>query len=79
MSKKENINNIFYKRSSSQIEIDEEEEIDTPENDKMRNYNDFSKSEQQMLMKILKTMPSDKNKIARISRRSTLPNQEYEH
>ena len=30
-------------------------------------------------MKILKTKPSDNNKVARISRRSTLSNQKYEH
>ena len=31
------------------------------------------------MMKILKTKPSENYKIARISRRSTLSNQEYEH
>ena len=30
------------------------------------------------MMKILKTKPSDNDQIARISRRSTLSNQEYE-
>ena len=47
MSKKENINNHFCKRTRSQIDIDEDEEkIDTSsKNDKMRNYNDFSISE----------------------------------
>ena len=70
---------IFEKRSRSQIEIDEEEKIDTSRKfDKMRNYNDFNKSEHQM-MKILKTKPSNNNKIIRICRRSTLSNQEYEH
>ena len=44
----------------------------------MRNYNDSSISEHQM-MKILKTKPSDNNQIVRIRRRSTLTNQEYEH
>ena len=43
----------------------------------MRNYNDSSISEHQM-MKILKTKPGDNNQIVRISRRSTLSNQEYE-
>ena len=31
------------------------------------------------MMKILKTKPRDNNQIVRISRRSTLSNQEYEH
>ena len=44
----------------------------------MRNYNDSSKSEHQ-IMKILKTKSRDNNQIVRISRRSTLSNQEYEH
>ena len=44
----------------------------------MRNYNDSSKSEHQM-MKILKTKPRDNNQIVRIIKRSTLSNQEYEH
>ena len=35
-----------------------------PENDKIRNYNDFSKSEHKK-MKILKTKPSDNDQIAR--------------
>ena len=79
MSEKGNIKNHFGKRKS-QIEIDEEEEkIDTSsKNDKMRNDNDSSKSEHQMREKILKTKTSDKVKIARICRRFTLPNQEYE-
>ena len=44
-----------------------------------RNYNDFSIPEHQMMKKILKTKPSNNDQIARISRRSTLPDQEYEH
>ena len=44
----------------------------------MRNYTDSNISEHQM-MKILKTKPGDNDKIARISRSSTLSNQEYEH
>ena len=44
----------------------------------MKNYNDSSISEHQM-MKILKTKSSDNNQIVKISRRSTLSNQEYEH
>ena len=75
MSKKGNTNNHFGKRTSSQIETDEEEKIDT--SSKMRYDNNFSKLEHQM-KKILKTEPSDNNKIARISRRSILLNHEYE-
>ena len=45
----------------------------------MRNYNDSSKSDNQII-KILKTKPRDNNnQIVRISRRSTLSNQEYEN
>ena len=71
---------LSFGKRISQIEIDEEEEkIDTSsKNDKMRNDNDFSKSERQMRKKILKTKPSDYDKIAKIFRKSTLSNQEYE-
>ena len=80
MSKKRNVINLFCKRSRSQIEIDEEEKIDTSsKSDKMRNYNDFSISEHQMRRMLLKTKPSNNDQISRISRRSTLSNQEYEH
>ena len=51
--------------------------IHPEKNDKIKNYNDSSISEHQM-MKILKTKLSDNDKIVRISRRSTLSNQEYE-
>ena len=77
--KKENSNNHICKRSKSQIEIDEQEKIETDRKMTMGNYNDFSKSEHQMRKKILKPKPSDNDKIARISRRSNLSNQEYEH
>ena len=80
MSKKENAKNLFCKRRISQIEIDEEEEkIDTSsKNDKIRNNNDSSISEYQMRKRMMKTKLIDKDQIARISRRSTLSNQEYE-
>ena len=80
MSKKENAKNHFCKRSSLQIEIDEEDEIDTfSKNGKMGSDNNFTKSEHQMRERMLKIKPSDNDKIVRISRRSTLSNQEYEH
>ena len=80
MSKKENAKNLFDKRRISQIEIDEEEEkIDTSsKNDKIRNNNDSSISEYQMRKRMMKTKLSDNDQIARINRRSTLSNQEYE-
>ena len=80
MSKKENAKNLFGKRRISQIEIDEEEEkIDTSnKNDKIRNNNDSSISEYQMRKRMLKTKHCDNDQIARINRRSTLSNQEYE-
>ena len=76
MSNKENVKNLFGKRTRSQIEVDEKgKDRHLKKNDKMRNNNDSSKSELQMMKKILKTKPSDNDKIARISRRSTLSNQ----
>ena len=76
--KKEHTNNHFCKRSRSQIDLWGGRDWHIQKNDKMRNYNDSSISEHQM-MRILKTKPSDNDKIARISKRSTLSNQEYEN
>ena len=44
----------------------------------MRTDNNSGTSEHLMRKKILKTKPSDNDQIARISRRFTLLNQEYE-
>ena len=78
---KGNSKNLFGERRISQIHIDwRKKKIDTfSKNYKMRNHNDSSKPEYQMRKKIIKTKPSDNDKTARISRRSTLSNQEYEH
>ena len=51
---------LFGKRTRPQIEIDEEEKIDTSsKNYNIRNDNDSIKSEYQMRKSMLKTKPSD--------------------